>query len=191
MNRLRWEPNTFFLLSQIRPSGLFPFRTDLKLWILQTVVRTPWTGDHPVARPLPTQDNTKADIHPCLEWDTNPRSQCSSGWRHFVPFTARPLRTKNLPNTNLDHYRYIYLLGRRKCSKAQQILKNTATFSLASSSHRTRESTEWRMRVWQSPVNKSTSGQCWIRRRMGCRITTHSQCPVIIIFIIIIKISYR
>jgi hypothetical protein len=26
--------------------------------ILQTVGRTPWTGDQPVARPLPTQDKT-------------------------------------------------------------------------------------------------------------------------------------
>jgi hypothetical protein len=22
--------------------------------------------------------------NPCLEWDSNPRSQCSSGWRHFM-----------------------------------------------------------------------------------------------------------
>jgi hypothetical protein len=32
--------------------------------------RTPWTSDQPVARPLPTQDNTTqkdADKHPCLE----------------------------------------------------------------------------------------------------------------------------
>jgi hypothetical protein len=32
-----------------------------------------------------------ADIHSCLEWDSNPRSQCSSGQRHFVPQTAQPL----------------------------------------------------------------------------------------------------
>jgi hypothetical protein len=34
--------------------------------ILLTVGRTPWTGDQPVARPLPTQDNTNrinANIH--------------------------------------------------------------------------------------------------------------------------------
>jgi len=31
---------------------------------LCTFGRTPWTGDRPVARPLPTQDT-----HPCLEWD--------------------------------------------------------------------------------------------------------------------------
>jgi hypothetical protein len=45
---------------------------------------TRWTGDRPDARPLPTQDNTtqkNADTHPCPEWDSNPRSQCSSGRR--------------------------------------------------------------------------------------------------------------
>jgi hypothetical protein len=48
-------------------------------------------GNQPIARPLPTQDNTKrikADKHPCLEWDSNPRSYRSSERRQF---TARPL----------------------------------------------------------------------------------------------------
>jgi hypothetical protein len=37
----------------------------MKLWILYRVGRTPWTGDQPVARPLPTQNKTEknADIH--------------------------------------------------------------------------------------------------------------------------------
>jgi len=42
-----------------------------------TVGRTPWTGNRPVARTLLTQDTTtqkNADTHPCLEWDSNPRS---------------------------------------------------------------------------------------------------------------------
>jgi hypothetical protein len=30
--------------------------------------------------------------HPCLERDSNPRSQCSSGRRHFMSQTVRPLR---------------------------------------------------------------------------------------------------
>jgi hypothetical protein len=38
--------------------GLLPFRTDLKLWILEWVGRTPWMGNEPVARPLSTQVNT-------------------------------------------------------------------------------------------------------------------------------------
>jgi hypothetical protein len=36
-----------------------------------------------------TQDSTKHRInahrHPCLEWDSNPRSQCSSERRQFMP----------------------------------------------------------------------------------------------------------
>jgi hypothetical protein len=56
--------------------------------------RTPWAVDQPVARPLPIQDNTnriKSDGHPCLEWDSNPRSQCSNERRQFMPETVRPL----------------------------------------------------------------------------------------------------
>jgi hypothetical protein len=62
--------------------------------IKQTVGRTPWAGDQPTANPLPTQDNTNriySDIHPCLEWYSNPWPQCLSGWRQFIPWTERPL----------------------------------------------------------------------------------------------------
>jgi hypothetical protein len=34
-----------------------------------------------------------AHRHPYLEWDSNPRFQCSSGRRHFMPKTARALRS--------------------------------------------------------------------------------------------------
>jgi hypothetical protein len=57
--------------------------------ILKTVGRTPWKGDQPVARPLPTHDLTNrinADKHPCLEWDSNPRFQCSNERRQFMRF---------------------------------------------------------------------------------------------------------
>jgi len=40
--------------------------------------------DQLIARPLPTKDNTtqiKANINPCLERDSKPRSQFSSGPR--------------------------------------------------------------------------------------------------------------
>jgi hypothetical protein len=62
----------FFILFiwQNRPSGLFLFRTILKLWILQTVGRTPCTGDQPVTKPLPTQDNTNSE---CLHRGDIPR----------------------------------------------------------------------------------------------------------------------
>jgi hypothetical protein len=39
------------------------------------------------------QHNHRIDAHryPCLEWDSKPRPQSSSGLKHFVPQTARPL----------------------------------------------------------------------------------------------------
>jgi hypothetical protein len=51
--------------------------------LFYTVGRTPWTSDQPVARPLPTHGTTQTQTkrphrHPCLEWDSNPRSQYSS-----------------------------------------------------------------------------------------------------------------
>jgi hypothetical protein len=56
---------------------------------LYTVGSTPWTGDQPVAMQLPTHRTTQtqinAHIHPCLEWDSNPRFQCSSGRRRLMP----------------------------------------------------------------------------------------------------------
>jgi hypothetical protein len=71
--------------------GLFRFRSNdfwnLRIYFL-TFGRTPWTGDRPVARPLPTQDSTiqrNADTYPCLKRDSNPRSQCSSGRKQYVP----------------------------------------------------------------------------------------------------------
>jgi hypothetical protein len=50
--------------------------------ILYAVDRTPWTGDNPFARPLPTHRRTQTQkkrthSHPCFEWDSNPRPQCS------------------------------------------------------------------------------------------------------------------
>jgi hypothetical protein len=50
---------------------------------LYTVGRTPWTGDQPVARRLPTR-RISAHRHPCLEWDSDPRSQCLNGQRQFM-----------------------------------------------------------------------------------------------------------
>jgi hypothetical protein len=44
-----------------------------------TVGRNNWTREQPVARSLPTRDNTNrinAYRYPCLEWDSNPRCQC-------------------------------------------------------------------------------------------------------------------
>jgi hypothetical protein len=54
----------------------------------KTVDSTPRMGNQSVARPLPTWDNTNrinVDRHPGSEWDSNPRSQCSSERRQFMP----------------------------------------------------------------------------------------------------------
>jgi hypothetical protein len=77
----------------------------MELWILQIVgfevltavvmkspiswivCKTPCTGDHPsqgryLHRTTQTQNKRR---YPCLEWDSNPRSQWLSRWRYFVP----------------------------------------------------------------------------------------------------------
>jgi hypothetical protein len=63
--------------------------------IFYTVGRTPWmeisslqglylhTGQH--------KHRINAHRHPCLKWDSNPRSQCSNEWRKVMTKTARPL----------------------------------------------------------------------------------------------------
>jgi hypothetical protein len=55
--------------------------------ILYTVGRTPWAADQTVARPLLT--HRKIQIQNKL--DSNPRPQCLSGRRQFMPWTERPL----------------------------------------------------------------------------------------------------
>jgi hypothetical protein len=62
---------------------LQPFVGPWPLFI-HTVGRTPWSGDQPVARLLPIQ-RINSHRHPCLEWDSNPKPQCSSGRRLFMP----------------------------------------------------------------------------------------------------------
>jgi hypothetical protein len=62
----------------VGPSSFYQFLN------LYTVGRTPWTGNQLVARPLPThtgqhKHRINAHIHPCFEWDSNPRSQCQRG----------------------------------------------------------------------------------------------------------------
>jgi hypothetical protein len=66
--------------------GLGRFFTFL---ILYTVGRTRWTRNQPVrGHYLYTEQHkhrTNANRHPCLEWDSNLRSQCSSERRQFMP----------------------------------------------------------------------------------------------------------
>jgi hypothetical protein len=55
-------------------SELFPIRINLELWILQSVVRIPWTGDQPCHKAATYTGQHKqrrnADRHSCLEWDS-------------------------------------------------------------------------------------------------------------------------
>jgi hypothetical protein len=60
------------------------------LIIFYTDGSTPWTSDKSVARPLPTHRTTQTQNkriyrHPCLEWDSNPRSQRLGERREFMP----------------------------------------------------------------------------------------------------------
>jgi hypothetical protein len=66
---------------------------SLRFFNLYTVGRTPWTGDQPVATPLSAHKHriNVTHRHPCLEWDSNPRPQCSNERRRFLSWTARPL----------------------------------------------------------------------------------------------------
>jgi hypothetical protein len=70
-------PSSFFLKRHLVLRGPFAYPNGLFDLHIETFGRTPWTGDRPDTRPLPTQDNTTqkhADTHPCPM-----RSQCSSG----------------------------------------------------------------------------------------------------------------
>jgi hypothetical protein len=68
----------------LRPWPLLKFRN-----LFFTDGRTPLTSDQPVVRPLPTHrgtqtQNKRTHRHLCLEWDSNPRSQCSSERRYIM-----------------------------------------------------------------------------------------------------------
>jgi hypothetical protein len=56
---------------------------SLQVLTPKTVGRAPWIADEPIARPLPTQTQNK-HRHPCLEWDSIPRSQHSIGRRQWI-----------------------------------------------------------------------------------------------------------
>jgi hypothetical protein len=63
------------------PTTVQPFVGSSPLFsflILYTAGRTSWTGDKPVARPLPTH-RINAHRHLCLEWDSKPQPQCRAG----------------------------------------------------------------------------------------------------------------
>jgi hypothetical protein len=52
------------MLQLIKTSGLFPFITGLREWILQIIRGTLWVGDRSIVRLVPTQGNhTKGSRH--------------------------------------------------------------------------------------------------------------------------------
>jgi hypothetical protein len=66
------------LQPSVGPWPLLQFRN-----LFYTDARTPWMSDQLVARPLPAHrttqtQNKRIHRHPCLEWDSNSRSQCLS-----------------------------------------------------------------------------------------------------------------
>jgi hypothetical protein len=76
-NMRRFNCGDYFIiyLWLYSPCGRWPLFQFLNLYI---VGRSPWTGDQPVARPLPTHTAKKkthriyANRHPYIEWDSNP-----------------------------------------------------------------------------------------------------------------------
>jgi hypothetical protein len=94
------------------PCGLWPL---FEFLILYTFGRTPWTGDQPISRQLPTHRTTQSQNKRTqtfrIDWDSNPRSQCSSGRRRFMPYTARPLSLARLVTTlNYCAIAYVHTL---------------------------------------------------------------------------------
>jgi hypothetical protein len=59
-------------------------------WKLYKFSRAPWTSDQPTY-PRKHKHRINADRHQCLDWYTNPRSQCLRGRKHFMPYTTRPV----------------------------------------------------------------------------------------------------
>jgi hypothetical protein len=80
--------DSFTFLFVLRPLASFPIRIHLDLCISGTAGAAIWTGDSPVVKPLPTYvstntKETRTDKHPCLEWDSNPRSLCFENKKTF------------------------------------------------------------------------------------------------------------
>jgi hypothetical protein len=83
----QWYYNETFLFFLSPAALLLGLGLSFSFLISYTVDRTPWTGDQPVARPLPTHRKYKHGINahgrPCLQWVSNLRSQCWSEPRQF------------------------------------------------------------------------------------------------------------
>jgi hypothetical protein len=77
----------FFHFSYEAPRPV-PVRINLQPWILQAADLTPWKEDQPWRRVANYTGQHKprrnAERHPCLEWDSNPRSQRLNRLKHFI-----------------------------------------------------------------------------------------------------------
>jgi hypothetical protein len=86
--------------------------------ILCAVGKTPWRGDQPVARPLPTTTQTRISSHrhPYLEWDSNPRSKCSRGRKvHALDRAATVIRFCSSARENIS---------RATCFHSDEVCRN-------------------------------------------------------------------
>jgi hypothetical protein len=89
LNVLHWYSIHHICLCMALQPSVEPWPL-LSFLIFYTVGRTPWMGDQPVARPLPTHrttqtQNKRTHTHPCFKWDSNPWSQWLSGRRQLMP----------------------------------------------------------------------------------------------------------
>jgi hypothetical protein len=86
----------------VGPRPLFQFLNFSTQWL------------RPLGRRMSPSQGRYLHIHPCLNWDLNPRSQCLSGRRLFMPQIARPLwSAKKLKIILKIHWKFsvsVYLL---------------------------------------------------------------------------------
>jgi hypothetical protein len=98
-----------FIICETQSVGLFGRR------ISPSQGRHLHTGQH--------KHRINAYMHPCLEWDSNPRSQLSSERRKFMPYTALGLLCDP---KNVSH---AFLLNARICQKFKAV-QNRRSYDL-------------------------------------------------------------
>jgi hypothetical protein len=84
------------------------------LYLIQSIGLFGWGISLAQGHYLPrTTDTQNKHRHPCLEWDSNPRFQCSSEQRHFMPLTVWSLWSA---------HSFIHLNFKRKQKSSVKIL---------------------------------------------------------------------
>jgi hypothetical protein len=125
-------------LQPFRPWPLFNFL------ILYTVDKTPWTGISPSqGRYLSTEQHKhriNAHRHPCLEWDSNPRPQCSSRRRRFMPYIINYIIITTLCHrycSGARDFKFIFIfihIIENMCTRWRSLLRHYATSRKVASS---------------------------------------------------------